>query len=51
MALAGVRAVPEAGRGAGGPLVAERLSDRLAVRLACIPPSRRLSMKPSEAAQ
>jgi GntR family transcriptional repressor for pyruvate dehydrogenase complex len=34
MAFAGVRAVPEAGRGAGGPLVAERLSDRLAVRLA-----------------
>jgi GntR family transcriptional regulator, transcriptional repressor for pyruvate dehydrogenase complex len=34
MALAGVRAASGAGRGAGGPLVAERLSDRLAVRLA-----------------
>lgn len=31
--LAGVRAVSGAGRGAGGPLVAERLSDRLAARL------------------
>lgn len=33
MAFAGARAVSDPGRGAGGPLVAERLSDRLAALL------------------